>query len=112
MFAQILIDHVCAFVERNQVQWVDLHGRPINFKRSTILMEIMVTIECFGFKEKYEAVQRGEEAVEKVDNGYYLLAIFDVIMNTMTKANGKKVGDKHIFVLQGIHFHYTHNACS
>lgn len=88
---KILIDHVCAFVERNQVPWLDLHSRRMEFKRSAILMEVMVTIECFRFKEKYQAKVEGRDSTDKVDNQYYLLATFDAIMNTMTKANGKKV---------------------
>ena len=51
----------------------------------------MVTIECFRFKEKYAALIEGREFDGTVENPYYLLAIFDAIMNTMTKANGKKV---------------------
>ena len=29
----VLIDHVCTFVERNQVTWNDVHDRPIKFDR-------------------------------------------------------------------------------
>lgn len=29
----VLIDHVCTFVERNQVTWTDVHDRPIKFDR-------------------------------------------------------------------------------
>ena len=72
---QILIDHVCAFVARNQVEWLDLHSRPMKFNRSKILMEAMITIECFRFKEKYAANQEGREMMEVVDNAYYLLSI-------------------------------------
>ena len=50
-----------------------------------------MTIECFRFKEKYAALIEGREFNGAVENPYYLLAIFDAIMNTMTKANGKKV---------------------
>ena len=28
---EVLIDHVCTFVERNQVTWNDVHDRPIKF---------------------------------------------------------------------------------
>lgn len=87
---KILIDHVCAFVERNQVQWPDLHSRPVIFNRSAILMEVMITIQCFCFKEKYTAKKKGKEATQ-VGGPFYLLAIFDAIMNTMTKVNGKKI---------------------
>ena len=89
---QILIDHVCAFVERNQVQWLDLHSRPMTFKRPAILTEVLVTVSCFLFKEQYTAKQEGKDAPQKVENPYYLLAVFDAIMNAMAKANGKKVG--------------------
>ena len=89
---QILIDHVCAFVECNQVPWLDLHSRPMKFKRDAILMEVMISIDCFRCKEKYNAVQDGNKINETVESSYYLLAIFDAVMNTMTKANKKKVG--------------------
>jgi len=90
---KVLIDHVCAFVERNQVQWLDLHSRPMKFNHAAILMEVIITIECFHFKEKLIAKEEGREVVfnEKVDNPYYLVAIFDAIMGAMTKANGKKI---------------------
>ena len=89
---QILIDHVCAFVECNQVPWLDLHSRPMKFKRDAILMEVMISIEIFEFNDKYTSMQNGNEIKKAVENPYYLLAVFDAIMNTMTKANGKKVG--------------------
>ena len=38
------------------------------------------------------AMQENREFHEDdIENSYYLLCIFDAIMNTMTKANGKKV---------------------
>ena len=49
-------------------------------------------MECFLFKEKYTAKQDGNEIKEAVESSCYLLAVFDAIMNTTTKANGKKVG--------------------
>ena len=72
--------------------WLDMHSRPIEFERDAIFMEVMISIECFLFKEKYTAKQDGKEIKEAVENSYYLLAVFDAVMNTMTKANGKKVG--------------------
>lgn len=71
--------------------WLDLHDRPIKFDRSMILHDVIVTIECYHFKERFAAKQEGRIGPEKVDNQYYLLAIFDAIYNTMAKANGKKV---------------------
>ncbi|KAL7545138.1 hypothetical protein ACHAWF_008492 [Thalassiosira exigua] len=92
VLAQVLIDHVCAFVERNQVPWVDLHFRPMQFNRSAILMDVMITIECFGFNQRYVAKQEGhQEPGKAVEAPYYLLAIFDTIMNVMAKANGKTI---------------------
>ena len=54
-------------------------------------MEVMITLSCFTFKERYTAMQEGREFDEKIENPYYLLSIFDAIMNTLSKANGKKV---------------------
>jgi len=89
---QILIDHVCAFVESNQVQWTDIHERPIKFKRTSILHEVLLSLECFLFKEKYSAAKNGAPPVVKiVDNRFYLLAIFDAIMNAHAAANSKKL---------------------
>ena len=79
-------------MERNQVQWLDLHSRPMKFQRQSILTEVLLTVECLHFKEKYNtAKQEGREVPETVDGPYYLLAVFDAIMNAMTKANGKTV---------------------
>ena len=64
----------------------------MKFKRSAILMEVMISLSCYMFKEKYTAMQENREYEDEIENGYYLLCIFDAIMNTMTKANGKKVG--------------------
>jgi len=64
----------------------------MKFKRDAILMEVMISIEIFEFNDKYTSMQNGKEIKKAVENPYYLLAVFDAIMNTMTKANGKKVG--------------------
>ena len=78
-------------MERNQVQWLDLHSRPMKFNRQSILTEVLLTVECLHFKKKYTAAQEDREVPERVDGPYYLLVVFDAIMNAMTKANGKKV---------------------
>ena len=49
------------------------------------------------------AMQEGTDAVEKVDNPYYLLAIFDAVMSTMTKDNGKKVSIYHVCAIMPDH---------
>ena len=75
----------------------------MKFNRSAILMDVMIAIESFRFKEKYTvAVQEGRDVDVNVDSPYYLLAIFDAIMNTMTKANGKKVSLIYCYLM---HFH-------
>lgn len=62
----------------------------MKFNRRVILMEVMIVIECLTFKERHVAMKNGTE-FKAVDNAYYLLSIFDAIMNTLTKANGKKI---------------------
>ena len=96
---QILIDHVCAMVERNQVQWVDLHGRPVRFNRFAILSEVMISLECLTCKLRFEAIESNEcgttrksaHEFEIEDMRFHLLAIFDAIMNTMAAVNSKKI---------------------
>jgi len=41
----------------------------------------------------YDAQENREFHEDDIENSYYLLCIFDAIMNTMTKANGKKVSN-------------------
>ena len=77
----------------------------MKFNCSAILMDVMIAIECFRFKEKYTAVQEGRDVDENVDSPYYLLAIFDAIMNTMTKANGKKVSLILLCEVLSLYFH-------
>ena len=62
-------------------------------------MEVMITIECYTFKERYTAMQEGREFDGKIDKPYYLLSIFDAIMNTLTKDNGKKVSNTDVCIL-------------
>ena len=62
-------------------------------------MEVMITIECYTFKERYTAMQEGLEFDGKIDKPYYLLSIFDAIMNTLTKSNGKKVSNTDVCIL-------------
>jgi hypothetical protein len=75
---KVLIDHVCAFVERNQVPWENRHGQLIVFDRENIFVVSMNSVE--SLKKKL---------TKRLCEGHYLLAIFDAIMNFYTKANGK-----------------------
>ena len=40
------MDHVCTFVERNQVKWLDMHNRPLIFDRASILKGSVITVDC------------------------------------------------------------------
>jgi serine/threonine protein kinase len=75
---KVLIDHVCAFVERNQVLWENRHGQLIAFERENIFVATMNSVERLSKK-----------LTKPLSEGHYLLAIFDAIMNFYTKANGK-----------------------
>jgi len=68
---EILVDHVCTFVESNQVQWLDKHGRPMKFDRQKILDIAVSTVHILRvvYKDK------------DINQKYYLIAIFDEIMN-------------------------------
>ena len=55
--------------------------------------------------------------MKDIENGYYLLCIFDSIMNTMTKANGKKVSNIDNGMLVGyltlvVHMNFAHILCT
>ena len=68
---EILVDHVCAFVERNPVTWVDISGKPIIFDRADVF-------------------RRCEDSVaETSSKKRTLVAIFDALMNVFTERNGK-----------------------
>ena len=80
---KILIDHVCTFVEKNQVPWTDLHGQNILFIREKIFQQARRS--CSRLLRK--AVSGSNINLNK---GLYLLCIFDAIMNTFAKLNGKQ----------------------
>lgn len=55
-------------------------------------MEVLLSLECFLFKENLTSMKDGKPIDIKLDdNQNYLLAIFDAIMNSMAKANGKRL---------------------
>ena len=81
----VLVDHVCTFVERNQVPWTDKHGANIKFSRAAVLAT--ATASC----ERIRAVRREGGDWEPLQRGFYLLGIFDAIMNFFTRQNGKKL---------------------
>ena len=63
---EILVDHVCTFVESNQVAWLDKHGRKVKFDRERILDVAISTIDILRtvYKDK------------DINQKYYLIAIF------------------------------------
>ena len=63
---EILVDHVCTFVENNQVQWLDKHGRPVKFDRQRVLDVAVSTVE----------ILRAVHKDENIHQGYYLISIF------------------------------------
>lgn len=92
----MLVDHVCAFVERNQVQWIDLHERPVNFNRVAITKSVVTTIDCLRFKQRFQNEKDKSKKPDQHDKygigeEYYLLSLFDEIMNTMARVNGKRI---------------------
>eukprot|EP00565_Helicotheca_tamesis_P002841 CAMPEP_0185734856 /NCGR_PEP_ID=MMETSP1171-20130828/23626_1 /TAXON_ID=374046 /ORGANISM="Helicotheca tamensis, Strain CCMP826" /LENGTH=181 /DNA_ID=CAMNT_0028404965 /DNA_START=92 /DNA_END=633 /DNA_ORIENTATION=+ len=85
---EILVDHLCTFVERNQVPWTDKHGEKISFCRHLI------------YRHAKEACSRlkGNRHTQKDVNGpvflekeFYILSIFDAIMNYYAKVNSKRL---------------------
>ena len=76
----ILVDHVCTFVERNQVPWNDKYGQRIIFCRQTV---------CDQAKASCERIKLQEQG--DLDNELYLLSIFDSLMNFFADANGKEL---------------------
>jgi serine/threonine protein kinase len=83
----ILVDHMCTFVERNQVPWTDKHGLLIKFPRGLIYTAASASCERL---RKNRAVVVNDDPVA-LESGAYLLAVFDSIMNYFTKATGKKI---------------------
>jgi len=78
-----LVDHVCAFVESNQVSWTDKHSQIMQFPRwqtynlAHLSCDRLVETRCMN------------GARERLDNKLYLLSIFDAIMTIFTEKNGK-----------------------
>ena len=63
---EILVDHVCSFVESNQVTWLDKHGRKIKFDRERIMDVAISAIDILRMVHKDK----------DINQKYYLIAIF------------------------------------
>eukprot|EP00957_Ditylum_brightwellii_P205983 15346275-Ditylum_brightwellii.AAC.1 len=88
---RILVDHVCTFVERNQVVWTDKHGLPIVICRHTVHCQAKASCDRLlvnrcAYQASTESASHDPAALgEKL----YLLSIFDAVMDFLAKANGK-----------------------
>jgi serine/threonine protein phosphatase PrpC len=97
---------VCKFVELNQVQWLDIHNRHIVFDRAAILKGAIISVDCLrtveqlkitprsthcGNQKRSDQENRAKTCVKVIGNEFYLLAIFDEIMNACASANGKRI---------------------
>jgi serine/threonine protein kinase len=82
---KILVDHVCTFVERNQVPWTDKHDKNIKFPRSVV--NAAAAESC----ERLRMNQVGDSERHVLESAFYLLSIFDAIMSFFTQANGKRI---------------------
>ena len=76
----ILVEHVCTFVERNQVPWNDKFGQRIHFCRKTVYNQAKASCERLKLQEHC-----------CLNNELYLLSIFDALMDFFADANGKEL---------------------
>jgi len=80
---RVLVDHVCTFVERNQVPWTDKHSSNVKFIRPIVYA--CAKKSCMRVRR--ERLDRGDGTI--LCKGMYLLSVFDAIMTFYTKVNGK-----------------------
>jgi serine/threonine protein kinase len=83
---KILVDHVCTFVERNQVPWTDKHDENIKLPRSVIYNAAGESCERLRMNRV-----AGSETHVLLESAFYLLSIFDAIMSFYTQVNGKRI---------------------
>eukprot|EP00546_Thalassionema_frauenfeldii_P016750 CAMPEP_0178896736 /NCGR_PEP_ID=MMETSP0786-20121207/1349_1 /TAXON_ID=186022 /ORGANISM="Thalassionema frauenfeldii, Strain CCMP 1798" /LENGTH=403 /DNA_ID=CAMNT_0020567193 /DNA_START=468 /DNA_END=1676 /DNA_ORIENTATION=- len=88
---KLLVDHICQYVETNQVPWLDKHDRHIKFIRKIILKNVVITIDALRGSKRFEKGISQKEVLELIDAKYYVLAIFDAIMNKCAESNGCKM---------------------
>jgi serine/threonine protein kinase len=82
---KILVDHVCTFVERNQVPWTDKHDESIKLPRSVI--NAAAAESC----ERLRMNRAAGSETHVLESAFYLLSIFDAIMSFYIQANGKRL---------------------
>jgi hypothetical protein len=107
-----LVDHVCTFVERNQVPWTDKFGEHIKFHRALIYGNAAECCKSFRARRlergivEASATQRGcdppqarrvrlppvdGEDTNELESGVYLLSILDAIHSFFAQTNGKRM---------------------
>lgn len=79
---RVLIDHVCTFVERNQVTWDTIHGHPIKFSRKAA--------ESFVMEKLSLLREKAADDEGTLPKGMHLLAVFDFIYSEYTNAHDKR----------------------
>ncbi len=82
---RILVDHVCSFVERNQVPWTNKHGAIIIFSRTLMYNNTHDNVE------RMAAARKEKNITIPIESGLYMLSIFDAIMGFYAKSNGKRI---------------------
>jgi serine/threonine protein phosphatase PrpC len=70
---------------------MDKHNRPIQFDRKKITESAMITVRILRAHQSYTNRNNdSQKSQECIDHRYYLLAIFDDIMNTCAATNDKR----------------------
>lgn len=82
---KVLVDHLCNFVERNQVPWTNKHGANIKFPRVKIFKA--ASSSC----DRVRNARLANRDDQPLGGDIYLLSVFDAIMNFNAKANGKRI---------------------
>ena len=81
---RILVDHVCTFVENNQVPWLDKHDCKISFDRMKVLVMAASSRDRL-LHEMYD-----NESEQELSSTLYLLCVFDAIMCYYTDVNARQ----------------------
>jgi hypothetical protein len=80
---RILVDHVCTFVETNQVPWTNKFDSKIKFPRAEVYLTAWDSMQRFRKQRCDDGNAKG------LESQVHLLCVFDAIMGFYAKANGK-----------------------
>ena len=70
-----MIDHVCTFVERNLVTWLNKHGKPVLFDRAGVLKAVNISTQKLA-----------ERTSTQITGQDFLVATMDEIMKPMSSS--------------------------